>query len=148
MGSLPATYLLEFLILAVLLVLLRPRLLREPFFIASLGTLLLLPWYSYGRIERLGVARDDTAAVRVLSYFSARTLLERWPQAERRSWSPYRALLSALIVTVLGIGAVGGVFNLINANNNHNLNMVRYSQLGPNNTVSREWCIASSFSNI
>ena len=42
MGSLSATYLLEFLTLAILLVLLRPRLLREPFFIACLVTLLLL----------------------------------------------------------------------------------------------------------
>ena len=136
MGSLPATYLLEFLILAILLVLLRPRLLREPFFIACLATLLLLPWYSYGRVNDL-VLRGMIPPLFLLSYFSARALLEQWPQAERRRWSPYRVLLSALIVTVLGIGAVGGVFNLISANNHHNLNMVRYSQLGPNYTIAR-----------
>ena len=33
--------------------------------------------------------------------------------------------------------AVAGVFNLISANNHHNLNMVRYSQLGPNYTIAR-----------
>ena len=136
MGSLPATYLLEFLILAILLVLLRPRLLREPFFIACLVTLLLLPWYSYGRINDL-VLRGMIPPLFLLSHFSVRALLEQRPQAEGRRWSPYRVLLSAVIVTVLGIGAVGGVFNLINANNNHDLNVFRYSQFGPRYTIAR-----------
>ena len=136
MGSLPATYLLEFLILAILLVLLRPRLLREPFFIACLVTLLLLPWYSYGRNNDL-VLRVSIPPLFLLSHFSARGLLEQRPEAERRRWSPYRVLLSAVIVTVLGIGAVGGVFNLINANNNHDLNVFRYSQFGPRYTIAR-----------
>ena len=136
MGSLPATYLLEFLILAILLVLLRPRLLREPFFIACLVTLLVLPWYSYGRINDL-VLRGMIVPLFLLSHFSSRALLGKWPQAERRRRSPYRVLLSALVVAVLGIGAVAGVFNLIKANNNHNLNVFRFSQLGPEYTIAR-----------
>ena len=136
MGSLPATYLLEFLILAVLLVLLRPRLLREPFFIACLVTLLVLPWYSYGRINDL-VLRGMIVPLFLLSHFSARALLEKWPQAERRRRSPYRVLLSALVVAVLGIGAIAGVFNLVKANNNHDLNVFRFSQLGPEYTIAR-----------
>ena len=73
----------------------------------------------------------------LLSHFSARALLGKWPQAERRRRSPYRVLLSALVVAVLGIGAIAGAFNLIKANNNHDLNVFRFSQLGPSYTIAR-----------
>ena len=133
--SLPATYLLEFLILAVLLVLLWPRLLREPFFLACLFTLLVLPWYSYGRVNDL-VTRGMIPPLVLLSYFCIRALLESRPPEEALKWPPLRSALSVLIVLVLSFGAVGGIVNLIKANNSHDLRVHRYSQYGPDYTIA------------
>ena len=46
--GLPVFYLIEFMTLAGLLWLLRPQLRREPFFLISVVTLLLVPWYQMG----------------------------------------------------------------------------------------------------
>lgn len=133
--SMSAIYLLEFLILAVLLVLLRPRLLREPFFFACLATLLVLPWYSYGEVADLAT-RGLIPPLVLLSYICARTLLEPRSADEGLNWLPGRRILSVLIVLILCIGAVGAFFNLAKSNNSHNLRVHRFSQFGPDYTIA------------
>ena len=133
--SLPAFYLIEFLLLATLLVLLRPKLLREPFFAACLLTLLLLPWYSFGRYNDL-VMRGLIPALVLLSYFTARSIFCHWPDAIQRGWDTRRVVLSILIAVVLSIGAFGGVVNLTRANNDHDFGVFRYTQFGLDYTIS------------
>ena len=132
---LPTIYLVEFLLLAILLVILRPRLLREPFFIACLLTLLLLPWYSFGEVNDL-VMRGLIPPLVLLSYFTAHTLLKQRPYIRPlRSWDALRAVTSALIVLVLGLGAFGGLIHLTRANNEHDLQVYGYEQFGPKYTI-------------
>jgi hypothetical protein len=135
MESMPLIFLAEFLLLAILLVLLRPRLLREPFFIACLLTLLLLPWYSFGEVNDL-LKRGVTPSLVLLSYFTAHTLLEQRPFSRPPwPWGILRTVNSALIVLVLGLGALTGVFHLARANNEHDLNVYGYEQFGPKYTI-------------
>ena len=57
----PVLYVSEFLLLALLLCVVRPELRREPFFIAGVATLLLLPLFRYGTANDLarGVLVND-----------------------------------------------------------------------------------------
>ncbi len=136
MRALPGEYLIEFLLLAVLLVLLQPRLLREPFFLAAIAVLLLLPWYSLGRHNDL-VNRGIMPGLLVLSYFCARALLGQWPNPVRRGRGFGRTVLVGLIVAILGVGAYGGLVNLARANNDHDFGAYRYTQFGLDYGISR-----------
>lgn len=133
--SLPAIYLLEFFVLAVLLVLMWPRLLKEPYFHACLMILLVLPWYSYGRVNDL-VTRGLIPPLILLSYFCARALLEQRLTERARKRPLRRSIFSVLIVLVLSIGAVAGFVNLTKANNSHSLQVQRFSQYGPEYTIA------------
>ena len=136
MRALPAEYLIEFMLLTVLLVLLQPRLLREPFFLAAIAVLLLLPWYSFGRHNDL-VNRGIMPGLLVLSYFCARALLGQWPSPVRRGREFGRTVLVGLIVAILGVGAYGGLVNLARANNDHDFGVYRYTQFGLDYGISR-----------
>lgn len=127
--SLPVIYFMEFLLLAALLLLLRPKLLREPFFIACLLSLLLLPLYSYGRFNDYGL-RVVIPPLICLSYACIRAVFNRLPDAIQNGWELRRVILTSAIAAVLGIGAFGGIVNLTGANNNHDLQVLRYSQFG------------------
>ena len=63
-------YLTKFLLLAVLLAVVRPAVRREPFFIAAVATLLLLPLYWYGKWNDL-LTRGSLPALFVLSWLCA-----------------------------------------------------------------------------
>ena len=74
-------YLAEFLLMALLLWRLHPRIVREPFFIASLAILLLSPWYWYGspRFSETTL-RVVVPALFVLAWYSARAVVGRLPE--------------------------------------------------------------------
>ena len=70
MRRLPLFYLTEFLLLVVLLAAVRPVVRREPFFIAAVATLLLLPLYWYGKWNDL-LLRGSLPALLVLGWLCA-----------------------------------------------------------------------------
>ncbi len=67
-------YLSEFVGLLPFLLLLRPRLVRNPFFVPMLATLLLLPLYHFG--GQHSTWKSSLPALVLLSWFCARSLLE------------------------------------------------------------------------
>lgn len=96
---LPASYLSEFLLLAGLLLGARPALRREPFFLACLATLLLLPLYTFGYFNAM---RHGLSAARMLlAVFCAAVALQ--PSRRDRRW------LRAALVAALALGAVNPV---------------------------------------
>ena len=121
-------YLSEFLILAILVLILRPRLHANPFFIASLATLLLFPLFSLGLFNDL-VMRGVMPALFILCYYCADTLLGSSFDMETRR-GLLRILFFALMVAVLAIGAATPLVELTRANNNHEFGVVRHEQLG------------------
>ena len=66
----PVFYLTEFLVLVLLLWLLRPQVRRDPFFMAGVATLLLLPLYTYGQFNDLGM-RTSLPALMILCWHCA-----------------------------------------------------------------------------
>ena len=96
-------YLTEFLLLALLLWVVRPALRREPFFIAGVATLLLLPMYRYGVSNDLQM-RGSLPALFLLSWFCADAIARRGG-AVWSSSTGYRRAAFAGLVLVLGVGA-------------------------------------------
>ena len=131
--AMPVLFLTEFLVLVVLLVMLRPRLMREWFFVVSVGMLLLLPWYAYGELNDL-VMRGLMPAVVLLSYYCAQTVLGGLKEA----WSYARLVLTGLVVVVLGVGVVTVMFELVRANNDHEFGVFRYERLERDYSVLRD----------
>ena len=129
----PAVYLSEFLLVAALLCVLRPRLLREPFFIASMATLLILPWYVFGLWNDL-MTRGALTALVLLSLFGASVIVGEGYEIVRSGRLYRRAALAGLLV-ILGIGAVTPFFDLARANNDHDFNVFRYEQLGEDYSI-------------
>ncbi len=112
----------EFAVLALLLWRLHPRVIREPFFIASVAVLLVAPWFWYGgpNFSELTL-RVVVPALFVLSYYAAHTLAGRLPElaappapiaeigAAKVGGDSSRPAL-ALLVIVLSVGAVSAMF--------------------------------------
>ena len=98
---LPVTYLSEFLLLAGLLLGARPALRREPFFLVSLATLLLLPLYTFGHIS--GMRHGLSAARTILAVFCVDVALASRPLPRGRHW-----FRTALLAT-LALGALNPV---------------------------------------
>ena len=73
------TWLAEFLLLAFLLGLLRPRLRREPFFIVSVAMPMVWPWYLYGFHGDLA-RRAALPALFVLCWYCAHAVIDSWPE--------------------------------------------------------------------
>ena len=121
-------YLSEFLILAILVLILQPRMRANPFFIASLATLLLLPLYSFGFFNDL-VMRGVMPALFILCYYCADTLVDSSIDIKTRG-SVLKFIPFAFVVVVLAIGAVTPLVELTRANNNHEFGLLRHEQLG------------------
>ena len=129
--------------MAVLLVLLNPRLRRDMLFIASLATLLFLPIYSYGYHNDL-VLRGQIPALFLLSYYCASLFGERSIDKTAR-WSKRNWGLVGSLVAVLSIGAVSPIFDLVLVSKDHDFNVVRYEQMGPDVSVLRSIRIPRGF---
>ena len=131
---LPAVYFTEFLLLAALIVVLRPNALREPFFIASLATLLVLPLYYFGLHNDL-VLRGLIPALVLLCCITSESVLGGRRGSEQVGRTSRHFVCSGLIVAVLGIGAVSPLFELARANNEHNFSVARYADMAPYRSI-------------
>ena len=100
-------YASEFLVVVFLLWRLDPDVIRQPLFVASVGVLLVMPWFYYGgtRWDEWG-HRFVVPSLVLVSGFTARALVAGWPRgrAGRRPSAAFGALLA-----VLGFGAVNSV---------------------------------------
>ena len=103
-ADLALAYVGEFLLLAFLLWRLRPRIARDPFFVASLAVLLLVPWWCLGITEGLNdlLLRVPLGPLLLLSHYAAQELAGAW---HRERWLGWPASTCAL-VGVLALGAV------------------------------------------
>ena len=128
--GLPLLYVTEFLALAALLVLLRPRLRREPFFVAAVGTMLLLPLYYFGLHNDL-VMRGLIPALALLCFYCAHALSGRPPSDGRAGGSIRDKALAGVVVAVLVVGALGPFINLARANSDRNAGDFWYHRYGP-----------------
>ena len=118
-------YLAEFLVLALVLWWLRPRLAREPFIVAAVAVLLATPWFWYGGPRFNELFRMSIPPLFVLAYFSARAVAERLPEVRAGvlaaggdsdgggRWlaaDVSERTVCALLVAILGVGAVTTLF--------------------------------------
>ncbi len=120
--ELPVWYLIEFMILAGLLWLLRPQLRREPFFLISVVTLLLVPWYQMG-IHGDFSRRASLPALVLLCWYLANSLAGH-PSSLTRG----RGLTLVGLIVVIGIGTFNLFFQVLRATNHHSLGGFHYEQ--------------------
>ena len=123
-------YLAEFLMLALVLCWLRPRLWREPLFVAAVAVLLAVPWFWYGGPRFNEFFRATCPSLFVFAYYAARTVAWRLPEVQAcalrvghgsgaRRWLAAdfsERAVCALLAAVLSIGAVTGIFELAKVN--------------------------------
>ena len=129
-------YLFEFLLLVVLLLIIRPKLRREPFFIASAATLILLPLYMFGLYNDLP-ARASLPPLILLCWFSAETIAAH---VRTRAYLQWRHSIGiACIAAVLAIGSVTAFVELARAQKDdgwrfrhENINYTALVDLGEN----------------
>ena len=129
-------YLAEFLLLALVLCWLRPRLVREPFFVAAVVVLLAVPWFWYGGPRFNEFHRVAIPSLFVLAYFAARAVAERLSaggaarDGERRwmgSDLSGRAVF-AVLSAVLCVGATSAVYDF--AKNIGRFGAIPYARTG------------------
>ena len=106
-------YLSEFLVLLLFLLMLRPRLAREPFFAAMSAMLLLLPLYRLGDLNL--TMRGALPSLVFLCWFCSRGLL--MPVGRTAIGSPklVRGVGFAGVVACLAIGATGPLLQIASA---------------------------------
>ena len=121
----PTFYLTEYLLLVPLLWVLRPSLLRQPFFIAAVSTLTLLPLYHYGDNNDLTM-RASVPAILVLCYYCIDTLSVCFQSTIGRASQWRKRLAMSAIAVILAIGAVTAVAELRRSNSN--TSVFRYEQ--------------------
>ena len=132
-------YLSEFLLLAVLLAVVRPAVRREPFFIAAVATLLLLPAYWYGDANTNDLLlRGSLPALLVLGWLCAGAVARGGGALVRRGGLRRRAAFAGLVL-VLGMGALGPAADLVWSLRGYSL--FRYEHAGDTTLVDLppEW---------
>ena len=100
----PVVYLTEFGALALLLWVLRPELSREPFFVAGVATLLLLPWVFFGAGNDL-LMRGGMPALLLLCYYCV-DVIARDGREIARAGPNLRRFALAGVIMVLCVGAL------------------------------------------
>ena len=132
-------YLSEFLLLAVLLAVVRPAVRREPFFIAAVATLLLLPAYWYGDADTNDLLlRGSVPALLVLGWLCAGAVARGGGALVRRGGLRRRAAFAGLVL-VLGLGALTPAADLVWSFRGYSL--FRYEHAGDTTLVDLppEW---------
>ena len=120
-----------YVLLAILLMLLRPTLRRDPMLLACLVVIPLVPWYSYGFYNDW-LRHATLPALVALCYFSAETLVRGW--GDYRAW--YRRIALAILVAMLAIGPiVPTLSHLSRAFENRELRVFRHEQLGQDYSI-------------
>ena len=94
-------YLTECFPIAILISLLRPGLRYEPFFIASVATLLLLPWYRYSEWNNL-VMRSSLPSLFLICYWCADVLARQRVDLSRKVSTRHLALVGLAIALCVG----------------------------------------------
>ena len=122
---LPLFLLTEFLLLALLLWLLQPQLRREPFFLAALLTLLILPFYILNDWNIL-CTRASLPALFLLCCYSASAIVRDGMDIIKQG-RYYRRLALAGLMLVLGVGSLTPLFEVARASNNRGV--LRYEEL-------------------
>lgn len=108
-------YLSEFLLLAVLLLILRPELRREPLFIACVATLILLPLYQFGLSNDLP-ARASLPSLILLCWYCVETITQ---YLRTRTYIRWRYSFGvACMVAILAIGSATAFVELARAQRN------------------------------
>ena len=102
--KIPLVYLTEFGALALLLLVLRPELRREPFFVAGVATLLLLPWVFFGENNDL-LMRGGMPALLVLCYYCA-DVIARDGREIACAGPNFRRFALAGVIMVLCVGVL------------------------------------------
>ena len=97
--------------MAVLLAAVRPAVRREPFFIAAVAALLLLPGYWYGQSTDL-LLRGSLPALFVLGWLCAGAVARGGGALGRRGGLRRRAAFAGLVL-VLGLGALNPAADLV-----------------------------------
>ena len=118
--EIPAIYFTRFLLLAVLVVVLRPSLIRDPFLIAGVISLFVLPWLYFGKFNDL-LLRGSIPSLALLSYYCAAAFA-----GSSVDWIPRRALRLVLLGALgilLSIGAGTPLFQLAHVVNNHEIGL-------------------------
>ncbi len=113
----PVIYITKFLLLATLIVLLRPSLIRDPFLIAGLIPLFLLPWLSYGKYNDL-LLRGTIPSLALLSYYCATAFAG--PGVKGNAKRGLHLLVLGALGFLLLVGAVTPLSLLANAINDRN----------------------------
>ena len=108
-------YLSEFLLLAVLLFILRPGLRREPFFIACVATLILLPLYQFG-LSNVLPARGSLPSLILLCWYCVDTITEYLRTRTYIRWGYSFGI--ACMVAILAIGSATAFVELARAQRN------------------------------
>ena len=117
-------YLTEFILLAIVLILMNRQIIKNPIFIASLAVLLAAPLLLYNPEAIYGLYGDTTdiyyimwrgtvPALVALAYFTARTLTDRLPEMTRRTDAASSPVLpsnlrwlTASLIVILAVGAL------------------------------------------
>ena len=107
----PTFYLTEFLLLVLLLCAIRPGLVREPFFIAGLTTLILVPLYAYGEHNDL-TQRGSLPAMLVLCYYCVETFVDQVNATFGSTTGLWKRLGLAGIALTLAIGSYSAIIEL------------------------------------
>ena len=102
--KIPVVYLTEFGALALLLLVLRPELRREPFFVAGVATLLLLPLVFFG-MHNVLLMRGGMPALLVLCYYCA-DVIARDGREIASAGPNFRRFDLAGVIMVLCVGAL------------------------------------------
>ena len=114
-----------FLLLAVLLLLLRPRLRRDPLFLSCLFVPLIIPWYSFGLLNEY-LRYASLGAFILLCYYCAQIVLTEWGSSHK--WM-LRSVLVGLTIVLLG-GFVSPLMNLAQGAPTEGFRVLKYENLG------------------
>ena len=115
-------YLTEFLLLIILLWMMDRRIAKEPFFVASIAVLFILPWYVYGnwQFNNDALLRVSIPALVVLNYYTAHAVISRLPEmASNRIYSASKAprRLYASLIAMLAVGTITVLFIFLRSGN-------------------------------
>ena len=126
-----AVMIVNFLVLALLLMLLRPHLRRDPLFLICLVVFPVSLFYTYG-YDADWLRHVPLPALVVLSFYAAEAVVGRW--GDYREWRHRSAL--GLIVIVIAVGSVTPtVLYLSDAFASRDLRVLRYERIDRHATI-------------
>ncbi len=114
-----------YLILALLLMFLRPQLRRDPMFLICLFAFPASLWFSFGFFNDWGKHTPLPAFV-VLCFFAATTLVPGW--RNYRAWY-YRGAFAVVVLTIVAASTIGSVSYWSSVFDNRDFHVFRYDRI-------------------